>query len=222
MTTEIFRPTSDYTTVAMKPRHEMTTKIFPPIFDDVTVIKLQEDQNKEQKGYEGLQKFCHQDNKICREVSEIFYERSKIEQRYAESLTTLALKAQKTSMDAPGTLKLSWENTISEMKNEAAIHRTRGNKLRNEVSMQAFVEEQMKTRTMAEAFGGGLTPHLVVLPAMMMTMFLILAFVCKWLMSLANFLPYPVQETGGVGGQVHFERVPVEQDWMVDEDGDAR
>lgn len=82
-----------------------------------------EDAFWEQKGYEELRKLCRQGNEFCREVSSIFNERAKIEQTYAESLSKLAAKAQKTSKDALGTLKSSWESTIIEMENESEIHR---------------------------------------------------------------------------------------------------
>lgn len=112
-----------------------------------------EDSFWEQKGYEELRKLCRQGNEFCREVSAIFNERAKIEQTYAENLTKLAAKAQKTSKDALGTLKSSWENTIFEMESEADIHRTLGIQLHDEVSKQvkAFVETQTKTRKMVEA-----------------------------------------------------------------------
>ncbi|KAL9967094.1 hypothetical protein ACROYT_G025259 [Oculina patagonica] len=112
-----------------------------------------EDSFWEQKGYEELRKLCRQGNEFCREVSAIFNERAKIEQTYAEGLTKLAAKAQKTSKDALGTLKSSWESTIVEMESEADIHRTLGNQLHDEVSKQvkAFVETQTKARKTVEA-----------------------------------------------------------------------
>lgn len=107
----------------------------------------------EQKGYEDLRKLCRQGNEFCREASSIFNERAKIEQAYAEGLTKLAAKAQRTSKDALGTLKSSWENSISEMESEADIHRTLGNQLHDEVAKQvkAFVETQTKARKAVEA-----------------------------------------------------------------------
>ncbi|RMX51798.1 hypothetical protein pdam_00011661 [Pocillopora damicornis] len=107
----------------------------------------------EQKGYEELRKVCRQGNDFSREVSSIFNERAKIEQTYAESLTKLAAKAQKTSKDALGTLKSSWESALMEMENEAEIHKTLGNQLHDEVSKQvkAFVETQSKARKTVES-----------------------------------------------------------------------
>ncbi|XP_073236853.1 nostrin-like isoform X1 [Porites lutea] len=112
-----------------------------------------EDAFWEQKGYEELRKLCRQGNEFCREVSSIFNERAKIEQTYAESLSRLAAKAQKTSKDALGTLKSSWESVIIEMQNESEIHRTLGTQLHDEVSKQVktFVETQVKTRKAVEA-----------------------------------------------------------------------
>lgn len=107
----------------------------------------------EQKGYEELRKVCRQGNDFSREVSSIFNERAKIEQTYAESLTKLAAKAQKTSKDALGTLKSSWESALLEMENEAEIHKTLGNQLHDEVSKQVktFVETQSKARKTVES-----------------------------------------------------------------------
>ncbi|KAK2561303.1 Nostrin [Acropora cervicornis] len=85
-----------------------------------------EDSFWEQKGYEELRKLCRQGNEFCRDVSSIFNERSKIEQSYADNLSKLAQKAQKTSKDVIGTLKSSWESTILEMEKEAEIHRQSG------------------------------------------------------------------------------------------------
>lgn len=123
------------------------------MYKTVQAMTKFEDSFWEQKGYEELRKLCRQGNEFCRDVSSIFNERSKIEQSYADNLSKLAQKAQKTSKDVIGTLKSSWESTILEMEKEAEIHRSFGTQLHDEVYRQikTFVEAQVKARKSVEA-----------------------------------------------------------------------
>jgi len=103
-------------------------------------------------GFDDLKKYSHKNNEFIRDVAQLFQERMKLEQIYADGLTKIATKARKMMGDTLGTLRQSWEDLASITDQEANLHKNFGHELLESVSkpFRIFADQQKETRKPAE------------------------------------------------------------------------
>ncbi|XP_065665905.1 nostrin isoform X2 [Hydra vulgaris] len=104
-----------------------------------------------QSGFEDLKKLFCKNNEFLRDAALLFFERSKLEQAFAEGLVKLAAKAKKICGEN-GTLKTSWEELAKQTEEEADIHRLVSTNLMEDIfkPLKLFADNQKEARKAAE------------------------------------------------------------------------